>query len=353
MRVYKLDTAQIIIAHNEKNIPQKLPIITRFQSLSLLMALFFTFVLGFSYVILHKKSLIPTTPEHTFYIPAGLSTQQIAQRFEEQHYISHRFVFLCAVGVSRIIYGGRQSILKSGEYICPKEASAWDLVRILSLGKFYIRKMTFIEGQTVATMVSQLRDNPVLIGEISSYPAEGSLMPDTYQYQYGDKRQDVLIKMQAALREFMESHWGKRTDQTLTSPQEAITLASIVEKETGIGAERPLIAGVFYNRLRAGMRLQSDPTVVYGMTLGLKELGRTLTRDDLKNDTAHNTYTRAGIPPSPIACPGRAALLAVFYPESHEYLYFVASGGGGHNFSRTLSEHNQNVARWKRVRKNG
>jgi len=191
-----------------------------------------------------------------------------------------------------------------------------------------------------------------LEGPLTAIPDEGWLLPETYHYSWGDERVDMVLNMAVAMEDAVRDVWAERPkDFVLKTPLELLTLASIVEKETAIPAERPMIAGVFLNRLRKGMRLQSDPTVVYALTAGSGPLGRALTRDDLKIDSLYNTYAIKGLPPGPIALAGLAALKAVVNPAQTDALYFVADGSGGHVFAKTLKQHNRNVAKWRKFKR--
>ncbi len=217
-------------------------------------------------------------------------------------------------------------------------------------GRTVVRRFTVPEGLTSAQVVALLEKEPALTGTVSKPPRNGALLPETYHYAYGDSRAALVERMQAAMTQALAEAWkGRDEGLPLETPQQALVLASIVEKETGIAAERAKVAGVFVNRLEAGMKLQSDPTVIFALTDGAGELGRALTRNDWKFESAYNTYVNAGLPPGPIANPGKASLQAVAKPEKHEFLYFVADGTGGHVFAKTLPDHNRNVARWREI----
>ena len=203
-------------------------------------------------------------------------------------------------------------------------------------------------------ILDRLAKNEILEGELPEVaPAEGTLMPDTYPFQRGTTRKEIIERMQLAQKQFLASVWEKRVDNLpISSPEEMVILASIVEKETGRAAERPHVASVFINRLRKGMKLQSDPTIIYGIFGGAgKPKDRPIYRSDIDKPTPYNTYTIPALPPGPIANPGRAALEAVANPSITDDLFFVANGTGGHVFAKTLEEHNQNVARWRAIEK--
>jgi len=215
-----------------------------------------------------------------------------------------------------------------------------------------VRRFTVPEGLTSSQIVTLLREEPALSGEIKDEPAEGSLLPETYHYSWGDSRTDLLKRMQAAMQTAIKTAWDKRSlSLPIDNPKQAMVLASIVEKETSVPQERARVAGVFINRLIANMRLQSDPTVVYALTQGTGALGRPLNRADWKYESPYNTYLVDGLPPAPIANPGKASIEAVMNPEQHDFVYFVADDSGGHAFARTLAEHNRNVAHWRDVMK--
>jgi UPF0755 protein len=199
-------------------------------------------------------------------------------------------------------------------------------------------------------MVERIQASPDLQGTIAEIPAEGTLLPDTYRFQIGDSRQDIVERMQVAQKKFLAKMWEERDpDIVVQTPEEAVILASIVEKETSRADERPLIASVFENRLRKKMRLQSDPTIIYGLVGGKGVLDHPITQEELERETAYNTYKINGLPPTPIGNPGRAAIEAVLKPAKTKDLYFVADGTGGHAFAPSLDAHNDNVARWRQI----
>ena len=201
-------------------------------------------------------------------------------------------------------------------------------------------------------MLQIIAENEFLTGNISAEVKDGDLLPETYTFTRGDSRDSIITQAKNAMAETIEKAWENRDEFIpIKNKKELLTLASIIEKETAIEEERRLVASVFVNRLKKRMRLQTDPTVIYALTLGQSDLGRLLTRKDLQIDSPYNTYKYYGLPPSPICNPGRASLEAAANPELSDYLYFVANGSGGHNFAKSLKEHNANVAYWKKLRK--
>lgn len=211
-------------------------------------------------------------------------------------------------------------------------------------------RVTLAEGVTSWQVVDSLRAVDFLEGEIAAVPAEGSLAPDSYSLERGDVREEVLDRMVARQETILADLWASREEGLpYETPAEALVMASIVEKETGVAAERPMVAAVFVNRMRQGMRLQTDPTVIYGVTNGEGVLGRGLRASELRRPTPYNTYVIDGLPPTPIANPGRLSIEATLHPAETDYVYFVADGTGGHAFARTLDEHNANVRRWREI----
>ena len=240
--------------------------------------------------------------------------------------------------------------LRYGDYRIPAGASMREILELLNRGGNVIRQVVVPEGLTSWQVVEMLKVQPELEGEVAEVPPEGALAPAGYDFQRGDERQAIIDRMRAEQGEIVAAAWaGRAPDLPLESPEELLTLASIVEKETGVAEERPLVASVFVNRLRQGMRLQTDPAVIYGITKGEGPLGRGLRASELATVTPYNTYAIVGLPPTPIANPGKAAIEAAANPEESDFLYFVADGSGGHAFARTLQEHNANVAAWRRI----
>ncbi len=226
------------------------------------------------------------------------------------------------------------------------------VVGILQTGKTVVRRITVAEGLTVAEVMDRLYQTEGLEGDITTRVSEGTLLPETYHFSYGDSRDAMVLRMRTAMDKAFEELWNRRArNLPYETAADALVMASIIEKETARADERARVAGVFVNRLRRGMRLQSDPTVVYGVTDGTGALGRPIRRSDLNNPHPFNTYVHKGLPPKPIANPGRASIEAALNPAATDDLYFVADGEGGHAFARTLTEHNRNVARWRRLTK--
>jgi len=249
-------------------------------------------------------------------------------------------------------YRREDRAIRYGEYRIPAGASMEQVLAMLVEGKAVLHKVTVPEGLTSYQIVELLRASEILTGEIAEIPPEGSLRPETYSIERNQRRSDVLKEMAQAQAAVLSQAWEMRLEGLpLASPEEALVLASIVEKETGVASERGMVASVFINRLRRGIKLQTDPTVVYGITGGKEPLGRGLRRSELDRPTPYNTYVIDGLPPTPIANPGRDAIMAVVNPDETDFLYFVADGTGGHAFATSLAEHNRNVAKWREIEK--
>ena len=281
-------------------------------------------------------------------IPKGEGVSAIAERLERDGVIGDRRVFMTSVLYFKYLKG--RGTLKAGEYEFGKHASIREVVDTIVEGKSIEQKVTLAEGLTSQQIVAKLLSHPELTGTITAIPPEGTLLPDTYKFGRGDSRQNIIERMQAAQKKFVAALWERRdADIMVSTKEEALILASIVEKETSRADERPRIASVFHNRLRKKMRLQSDPTIIYGLVGGRGALDGPITREQIDRDTGFNTYKIDGLPPTPIANPGRAAIEAVLRPAKTTDLYFVADGTGGHAFAPSLVEHNRNVAKWRAV----
>jgi UPF0755 protein len=243
----------------------------------------------------------------------------------------------------------QQTGLKAGEYGFPARVSMADVTAILIAGKSIEHKLTAAEGLTSQMIYDIVKKDPVLVGDAGAVPQEGTLLPETYLFTRGMTRVQMLSKMREAQKKLIAAQWPARIGNLpIKTPQEAIILASIVEKETGIPEERRHIAAVFENRLRLGMKLQSDPTIIYGITKGYP-IGRRIRQSEIDAQTPYNTYAIPGLPVGPICNPGKDAILAVLNPAGSDDLYFVADGTGGHVFAQTMAEHEKNVANWRKI----
>ena len=288
------------------------------------------------------------TAENTlFLVKKGDSLPKIAQALQDSGLVENKYLFIVYAKINKLY-----PRIKAGEYLVENGSSLVNLAEKLTSGKVYLHKVTFPEGLTSKEAVDILQKTEFLASQKIEIPPEGSILPETYTFIREDVPQKVISQAQKALMDILEQAWNERDkDLPLKNKEEMLILASIVEKETGIATERAQVASVFVNRLRLGMMLQTDPTVIYAITGGREELNRPLTRKDLSIDSLYNTYKYAGLPPSPICNPGKDAIFAVAHPDKTPYLYFVASGRGGHNFATTLSEHNENVRKWRALNK--
>lgn len=282
-------------------------------------------------------------------VPRGEGRIDIANRLEREGAIAHRWSFMINY-LLRNAVSPKPMELKAGDYEIQPGASMAQILETLALGRGVLSKVTIPEGLTSLQIVQRLRDEPDLVGDIEEIPPEGSLMPDTYRYSRGMDRRELLDRMQKEMQRFLATQWEKRQPNLpVTTPEEALVFASIVEKETGRADERGRVAAVFTNRMRKNMRLQSDPTVIYGVVGGQGSLGRSITRADLDQKNDYNTYQISGLPPTPICNPGRDSIEATLNPPETTDLYFVADGTGGHTFSETLKDHNAAVKVWRKV----
>jgi UPF0755 protein len=279
----------------------------------------------------------------TVILERGSGVRQIGRKLEKAGVIRWSGAFVLAARAS-----GAAGKLKAGEYQIASHASLARILDDIRAGRVVRHLITIPEGWTSAMALEAVNAAPELVGTAAE-PAEGSLLPDTYEVQRGDSRAEVLARMQKAQARLLAELWPKRQPGLpLNTPREAVILASIVEKETGVAAERARVAAIFINRLRLGMPLQSDPTIIYGVSRG-RPLGRGIRASELAAENPYNSYKAAGLPPTPIANPGRAALEAVLNPAKTDELYFVADGSGGHAFASTYEAHERNVARWREI----
>src|SRR5262249_49121755 len=279
-------------------------------------------------------------------IERGTNLGAIADQLQKEGAISSKWLFIAGVWMNK-----QQNALKAGEYLIAAHASMHDIMDAMANGKGILYAITIPEGLTTQQILDRIKSNPVIGGDLGEPPPEGSLLPETYKFTRGDTRENLVKRMIRDRENVLNDVWNRRApDLPLTSKDQLVILASIVEKETALADERTRVAAVFVNRLRLNMRLQSDPTVVYAKFGGAgRPDGYTLSKDDLQTESAYNTYTVDGLPPGPIANPGKASLEAVANPSRTRDLFFVAGGTGGHAFAENYEDHLRNVARWRPV----
>ena len=287
----------------------------------------------------------PLAKDTPFLVPDGASLGSVAAKLEKEGAITSADAFRLR---ARILAGG--GTIKAGEFMLPKGASPSQILSILTGDAVMRRFVTIPEGMPSIMVAERLRAQPALSGEVAD-PAEGSVLPDTYDFERDEPRAQVLLRMQAAMQRTLAELWAKRgPDIAVKTPQEAVILASIVEKETGKPSERRMVAGLYSNRVRKGMLLQADPTIIYPITKG-KPLGRRIRQSEIAAVNDYNTYTMVGLPKGPITNPGRESIAAVLNPAKTDALYMVADGSGGHAFAATLEQHNANVEKWFAIRR--
>jgi UPF0755 protein len=306
-------------------------------------------IAGFAWALNEARKPGPLTADKVVFISREdeADGESIADQLERAGVIDSTLWFNMVV-----LSDGNRGKLKRGEYLFKAYASLRDVEDTLVAGKPLQHKLTIPEGFTTEQVVERLRDNDVLVGDIKEAPREGTILPDTYIFLRGETRETVLSRMEKAQAKTIDEIWRHRAaDLPIKSPGELVTLASMVEKETGKVDERPRVAGVFINRLEKRMKLQSDPTIVYGLVGGKGTLGHSISKAEVEQATPYNTYIIEGLPPGPIANPGKAALEAVANPARTKELYFVADGTGGHAFAETLDQHLKNVDRWRQLEK--
>ena len=307
----------------------------------------FLLLLGFGLVYLNLSYYINSTGNNAqairLIINRGYSVKKIGKELAKNDLIFHAKLFWL---IDKLFFA--KYPLQAGEYEIPARASIRDIINMMQKGDVIIHKLILPEGITVKEITDKILAESMLIGEISKEFLEGDFLANTYYYTYGETKMMLLNRIYQESQEIIDELWNKRSPNLpLVSKKDAVTLASIIEKETGIANERPRIAGVFINRLRKGMKLQADPTVIYAVTQGKYPLNRALTLSDLRIKSLYNSYLYTGLPPTAIATPGRAALEAALNPLLTNELYFVVDGKGGHNFSSNLVQHNQYVKNYR------
>jgi UPF0755 protein len=287
----------------------------------------------------------PAAEDRTVMVARGATIGAITDALDAAGVIADPRLFRMGVR-----YAGQAPKMKFGEYLVPAGASMEQIASLLVSGRTVQHPITVPEGWSVWQVARAVEAMEVLTGEIEALPTEGMIAPDTYNVLRGQSRQDVIDRMVEVQTRILQVAWDNRApDLPYDTMEEALVLASLIEKETAIAGERAKIGGVFINRLRRGMRLQTDPAVIYGITKGEGALGRGLRRSELDRATPWNTYQIDGLPPTPIANPGKAAIAAAVQPGETDALFFVADGTGGHAFAKTYAEHNRNVAVWRRI----
>ena len=287
----------------------------------------------------------PLRQDASFIVPDGSSLSSVADKLQAEGAISSSAGFRLR---ARIFGGGTP--IKAGEFLLPKGASQSRILGILQGSEVLRRLVTVPEGMPSIMVHERLMAQPFLTGKVA-VPAEGSVLPDSYDFQRGEPRAAVLKRMQTAMTRTLKDLWAKRAPGiAVKTPEEALILASIVEKETGKPSERRLVAGLYSNRLKQGIMLQADPTIIYPITKG-KPLGRRIRQSEIQAINDYNTYSMIGLPKHPITNPGRESIAAVLNPAKTDAVYMVADGTGGHAFAATLQEHNANVAKWFAIRR--
>ena len=317
------------------------PMAHLFLMLTILLTIFIGSAQTVLFIYFDKEG--PLKSPKILVIPPRTPLYLMAEKLRDAGIIKHPLLFTAAVKILKF-----HKRLYAGEYAFATSMSPRQIAEMMIGGKSIVHRLTIPEGLTTTEIIRLINEEPVLVGTVNDDIKQGELLPETYFFSYGESKQQMVERMRIRMQHTLKSLWETRAaNLPLQTPEQAIVLASIVEKETGIISERSRVAAVFMNRLRLHMRLQSDPTVTYALTHGESELGRTLTHNDLKIVSPYNTYVTDGLPPSPIANPGKAAIEAVLHPLVTNELYFVATGTGGHHFAATLGEHNRNVDNYR------
>ncbi|MGO8955005.1 MAG: endolytic transglycosylase MltG [Rhodomicrobium sp.] len=325
------------------------PLIVFFNRLMTFLLIVMICVAGLFYLIRRQFDLPgPLAYPTVFVVPRGEGVSAIARRLEQDGIINDRWTFFIASRYFKVY-----DKIKAGEYNIKVNASLRDVLDTLVEGKSILYSVAIPEGMTSYQIVERLKAHPDLVGDIVEIPAEGSLLPDTYRFARGTSREELVRRMQGEQKKFLEGLWPARSRELQAAkPEDVINIAAIVEKEASRADERPRVAAVYWNRLKKGMPLQADPTIIYGASNGKGTLGRPILRSELDDDdNPYNTYKNKGLPPTPIANPGRAALEAALNPAKTSELYFVADGTGGHAFAESYADHQRNVAKWRHIEK--
>ncbi|MBE7637006.1 endolytic transglycosylase MltG [Sneathiella sp. P13V-1] len=287
----------------------------------------------------------PLAEDKVLILEKGQGLRSIATKLHSEGIIENELSFIFGVRLKE-----QQKRLKAGEFLFPAGLSPEEAMQVIVSGKSISYSITIPEGLQSREIVALLNKEDKLVGDISGVLPQAVILPETYNFTRGDSRDQVISRMKAGMDQALEEVLKDfKPNDLIRNKNELLTLASIVEKETGKAEERPHVAGVFLNRLKKKMRLQSDPTVIYGITKGEEDLGRPIRKSDLKNENPYNTYVISGLPPGPICNPGLASIKAVLNPKETDDLYFVADGTGGHVFAKTLAEHNRNVRAWRKI----
>lgn len=312
------------------------------KAIIFILLLIFSLLLAGGFCFYQLKKPNNLSQEVSFVVEKGASVRQIASGLKQADIINSSLLFRI---VSRTL--GVDKKLRAGEYLFAPKINMLEIADKLLKGDVSYRKITFPEGLTCAQIREILENEVNLVGEITVDMPEGSVLPETYSFSKGDSRNSVVLQAQNAMKKFLNELWKQQKTDFLADKNQLLVLASIIEKETGVPEERFDVAAVFVNRLKKGMMLQTDPTVIYAITKGEKDLGRPLLKKDLEFDSPYNTYRNYGLPPAPICNPGKEAMQAAVNPSNVDYLYFVASGYGGHKFANSLSKHNENVVAYR------
>ncbi len=325
------------------------PLVVFFNRLMTFLLIVLICVAGLFYLVRRQFDQPgPLAYPTVFVVPRGEGVSAIARRLEQDGIINDRWTFFIASRYFKV-----HDKIKAGEYNIKVNASLRDVLDTLVEGKSILYSVSIPEGLTSYQIVERLKADPDLAGDVEEVPPEGSLLPDTYRFAKGTSREELIRRMQGEQKKFLEGLWSTRSRELQSAkPEDVVNIAAIVEKEASRADERPRVAAVYWNRLKKGMPLQADPTIIYGASSGKGTLGRPIQKSELEDeDNPYNTYKNKGLPPTPIANPGRAAIEAALSPAKTSELYFVADGTGGHAFADSYADHQKNVAKWRKIEK--